>query len=166
MRALVLCASAWIAGCGGAESTAEPPSRAPNGSHALNLAFADRPAARAADGSGDAAARELGPVPGTGSPELVAPVTLAPVAPTPPQGRGRAGGRRIDLDVHDADVAEVCRLLADVGHVNVVVGDGVAGKVTARLRAVPWDVALGAILESKGLTMRREGDVIVVMAGH
>jgi type IV pilus assembly protein PilQ len=66
--------------------------------------------------------------------------------------------------VHDADIREVCRLLADVGHVNLVVADGVSGSVTVRFRHVPWDEALDAILASKGLVARRMGSVVIVSA--
>lgn len=62
-------------------------------------------------------------------------------------------GARIDLDVVDADLHNVFRLLADAGGVNVVVADDVAGKVTLRLRAVPWDQALHVIARSKRLAV-------------
>jgi type IV pilus assembly protein PilQ len=48
-------------------------------------------------------------------------------------------GAPLDLDVKDADIKDVFRLLADVGKVNLVVSDAVAGKVTLRLKRVPWD---------------------------
>ena len=39
---------------------------------------------------------------------------------------GRYNGRRIDLDLKDADIHNILRLLADVGHVNIVTADDVA----------------------------------------
>jgi type IV pilus assembly protein PilQ len=78
-------------------------------------------------------------------------------APPAPQGHGRL----IDLDVRDADIQEVFRLLADVGHVNLVVADEVHGNVTVVLKRVPWDQALDVIAEAKGLRVVH-GDVIVV----
>jgi type IV pilus assembly protein PilQ len=71
-------------------------------------------------------------------------------------------GRPIDLDVRGASVADVCRLLADVGHVSIVVADDVRGTVTVKLHHVPWESALTAILEAKGLASVRRDDVIVV----
>jgi type IV pilus assembly protein PilQ len=68
----------------------------------------------------------------------------------------------IDLDVHDADIHDVCRLLADVGHANIVVSDDVHGMVTVRMRRVPWDEALEAIAMSKGLRIVRVDAVLVV----
>ena len=73
-------------------------------------------------------------------------------------------GRRVDIDVKGADVHDVCRLLADVGHVNIVVTDDVQGTVTLKMRAVPWEQALEVILRSKGLYETRDGDVILVSA--
>ncbi len=70
--------------------------------------------------------------------------------------------KRISLDVKDADLHNVVRLLADVGHINIVVPDDVKAKVTIQLRDVPWTEALDAILRSKGLGQERIGDVIEV----
>jgi type IV pilus assembly protein PilQ len=71
-------------------------------------------------------------------------------------------GRRIDLDLKDADIHNVLRLLADVGQVNVVTADNVTGTVTIRMRNVPWDQALDVVLQSKGLGMIRAGNMIRV----
>jgi hypothetical protein len=76
----------------------------------------------------------------------------------------RPRGRTIDLDVRGADIQDVCRLLADVGHVNIVVSDDVHGTVTVKMHDVPWDQALQAILLSKGLRTVEEANVIVVQA--
>lgn len=73
-------------------------------------------------------------------------------------------GRPIDLDLKDADIGNVCRLLADVGKVNIVLGDGVQGSVTLSMKRVPWDQALAAVIEAKGLRAEREGNVILVFA--
>ena len=66
------------------------------------------------------------------------------------QARGFTG-RRIDLDLKDADIHNVLRLIGDVSRRNIVVADDVGGTVTIRLRNVPWDQALAVILQSKGL---------------
>lgn len=74
----------------------------------------------------------------------------------------RFNGRRIDLDLKDADVHNVLRLLADVGRVNIVTADNVSGSVTIRMRNVPWDQALETVLQAKGLGMVRRGNMIRV----
>jgi type IV pilus assembly protein PilQ len=78
------------------------------------------------------------------------------------QARGRFAGRRIDLDLKDADIHNLLRLLAEVGRVNIVVADNVQGAVTIRMRNVPWDQALDVVLQSKGLGMVRQGNMIRV----
>jgi type IV pilus assembly protein PilQ len=74
----------------------------------------------------------------------------------------RFSGRRIDLDFKDADIHNILRLLAEVGGVNIVTTDDVAGSVTIRMRNVPWDQALDVILQAKGLGMVRQGNLIRV----
>lgn len=78
------------------------------------------------------------------------------------QGTGRFNGRRIDLDLKDADIHNILRLLADVGRVNIVTADDVSGNVTIRMRNVPWDQALDVVLQAKGLGMVRSGNLIRV----
>ncbi len=80
------------------------------------------------------------------------------------QNRGTQGfrGRRIDLDLKDADIHNVLRLLADVGRVNIVTADDVKGSVTIRMRNVPWDQALDVVLQAKGLGQERRGNMIRV----
>lgn len=78
------------------------------------------------------------------------------------QQRRRYSGRRIDLDLKDADVHNVLRLLADVGRVNIVTADNVTGSVTIRMRNVPWDQALDVVLQAKKLGMVRQGNMIRV----
>ena len=71
-------------------------------------------------------------------------------------------GRRIDLDLKDADIHNVLRLLADVGRVNIITADNVSGSVTIRMRDVPWDRALDVVLQAKALGMTHEANVIRV----
>jgi type IV pilus assembly protein PilQ len=80
---------------------------------------------------------------------------------TPKQAR-RYTGRRIDLDLKDADIHNVLRLISDVGRVNIVTADNVDGTVTIRMRNVPWDLALDTVLQAKGLGLVRRGNIIRV----
>lgn len=79
--------------------------------------------------------------------------------------RARYTGTRIDLDLKSADIRDVCRLLADVGKVNIVVSDDVQGSVTVKMKSVPWDQALDVILQSKGFSAERDGRMILVTRG-
>jgi type IV pilus assembly protein PilQ len=76
----------------------------------------------------------------------------------------RAGytGRRMDLDLKDADIHNVLRLLADIGRVNIITADNVSGSVTIKMRNVPWDQALDVVLQAKSLGMVRQGNMIRV----
>src|SRR5207244_7831932 len=74
----------------------------------------------------------------------------------------RYTGRRISLDLKDADIQNVLRLLADVSKLNIVAADDVKGRVTIKLKNVPWDQALDIILRSKQLDKTRSGNIIRV----
>ena len=74
----------------------------------------------------------------------------------------RYTGGRVDLDLKEADIHNVLRLLADVGRVNIVAADNVSGEVTLRLRNVPWDQALDVVLQSKNLGRVWQGNMIRV----
>jgi type IV pilus assembly protein PilQ len=77
-------------------------------------------------------------------------------------GQARYTGRRINIDLKDADIHNVLRLLADTGHVNVVTADDVGGTITIRMVNVPWDQVLDVVLQAKGLGMVRTGNLIRV----
>lgn len=72
-------------------------------------------------------------------------------------------GATIDLDLKQADIRDVFRLLSDVGHVNLVVGDAVQGKVTLRLKKVPWDAAACTIAAVHELVITIEDNILLVM---
>jgi type IV pilus assembly protein PilQ len=76
--------------------------------------------------------------------------------------QNRYTGRRINIDLKDADIHNVLRLLADTGHVNVVTADDVGGTITIRMVNVPWDQVLDVVLQAKGLGMVRTGNLIRV----
>jgi len=71
-------------------------------------------------------------------------------------------GERLSLNFQDIEVRSVLQLIADFTSKNLVASDSVTGKVTLRLKNVPWDQALEIILKSKGLGKRESGNVIMV----
>lgn len=71
-------------------------------------------------------------------------------------------GERLSLNFQDIEVRAVLQLLADFTDLNFVTSDTVGGSLTLRLRNVPWDQALDIILKTKGLAMRRTGNVLLV----
>ncbi len=74
----------------------------------------------------------------------------------------RFTGERLSLNFQDIATRAVLQLLADTGGVNMVVSDSVQSSITLQLRDVPWDQVLDIILTTKGLDMRRNGNVIIV----
>jgi len=71
-------------------------------------------------------------------------------------------GEKLSLNFQDIEVRSVLQLLADFTELNIVVSDSVQGKVTLRLKNVPWDQALDIILQSKALAQRKDGNVIMI----
>lgn len=67
---------------------------------------------------------------------------------------------RISLNFQNIDVRALLQLLADFSGYNILVSDSVSGTISLKLNNVPWDQALQIILNSKGLGMRRDGNVI------
>jgi len=71
-------------------------------------------------------------------------------------------GEELSLNFQDIEIRSVLQLLADFTDLNIVVSDTVEGKLTLRLKNVPWDQALDIILRTKGLDKRRSGNVVMV----
>jgi len=71
-------------------------------------------------------------------------------------------GDKLTLNFQDIEVRAVLQLIADFTGLNMVTSDTVKGNVTLRLKNVPWDQALDLILQTKGLDMRKAGNVIMV----
>ncbi len=71
-------------------------------------------------------------------------------------------GERLSLNFQDIEVRSVLQLLADFTNLNIVVSDTVTGKLTLRLKNVPWDQALDIILKTKSLGKRDNGNVLLV----
>jgi type IV pilus assembly protein PilQ len=93
---------------------------------------------------------------------MVEPDQANAFLPTMAGQQQRYTGHRVDIELKDASVHEVLRLLADIGHVNIVTADNVTGTITIRMRNVPWDQALETVLQAKGLGMVRQGNMIRV----
>ncbi len=93
-------------------------------------------------------------------------VELKPVHPNPTQlfpGQGKGyHGQRLSLNFQNVDVRSLLQVIADFTNLNIITSDSVHGTITLRLKDVPWDQALDIILQSKGLGMRKNGNVILV----
>jgi type IV pilus assembly protein PilQ len=71
-------------------------------------------------------------------------------------------GERLTLNFQDIETRAALQVIADFSGLNIVVSDTVMGSVTLRLQSVPWDQALDIVMTTKGLDMRRNGNVIIV----
>lgn len=72
-------------------------------------------------------------------------------------------GSPVSLQVRDADVADVLRLIGEASGFNIIVGDGVKGKVTLSLIDVPWDQALDVVLHTLHLGAERSHNILRVV---
>ncbi len=88
-------------------------------------------------------------------------LSLSLAATARPPGH-RYTGKKITIDLQNADIGNVLRLIGDVSGKNIVFGDDIKGKVTIKLADVPWDQALEVILRTKGFGSQRDGDIIFI----
>ncbi len=71
-------------------------------------------------------------------------------------------GKRLSLNFQDIKVRAVLQLLADFTDINLVTSGTVRGRITLRLRNVPWDQVLDIILKTHGLSKRVKGSVMLI----
>ena len=71
-------------------------------------------------------------------------------------------GDLLDLNFQDIEVRDVLELIADFKSLNLVASDSVQGTITLNLNKVPWDQALDIIMRSKGLDMRKQGNILLI----
>ena len=92
----------------------------------------------------------------------------APPAPRPrpradpSDGTADAAEPRVSLDFRDADLRDVFRVLSEVSGLDFVLQPGVSGRVSLRLREIPWNRALELVLRSQGLGHVLEDGVLRV----
>jgi type IV pilus assembly protein PilQ len=71
-------------------------------------------------------------------------------------------GEKLSLNFQNIEVRSVLQVIADFTGLNIIASDTVTGNLTLRLKDVPWDQAMDIIMQNKGLTMRKSGNVIMV----
>lgn len=90
----------------------------------------------------------------------VKPLTLADLESAEQAFRFR--GEKLSLNFQDIEIRSVLQLIADFTDLNLVASDTVAGRITLRLKNVPWDQALEIIMKTKGLDKRLVGNVLMI----
>jgi type IV pilus assembly protein PilQ len=76
--------------------------------------------------------------------------------------RGGYKGDKLSLNFQDVAVRSVLQVIGDFTGLNIVVSDTVVGNLTLRLRDVPWDQALDLVMQTRGLDMRKNGNVVFI----
>ncbi len=133
-------------------------------------------------------ARALAPLPSVGSgfqalPSLTAATTLPAATPAqapepeaarqePAQGRYASRtladdtvkytGSKITIDLQNTDIREFLRILADTGHLNLVMDPDVQGNYGFRFTDTPWDQVLDVVLKNAGLGKEIQNGVLRV----
>ena len=74
--------------------------------------------------------------------------------------RGGYTGEKLSLNFQNVEVRSLLNVIADFTDLNIITSDTVGGNLTLRLKDVPWDQALEIILQTRGLDMRKNGNVI------
>jgi len=92
--------------------------------------------------------------------QFVVEVKAMAADPSRAAQRGRYTGEKLSLNFQNVEVRAVLNVIADFTDLNVITSDTVAGSITLRLKDVPWDQALEIILQTRGLDMRKSGNVI------
>ena len=59
--------------------------------------------------------------------------------------------QQVSLNLKSVDFRDAMKLLAEIGDVNILVGDEVSGTVTAKIIDVSWEVAFKTLLDMKTL---------------
>ncbi|TCV82202.1 type IV pilus secretin PilQ [Sulfurirhabdus autotrophica] len=76
--------------------------------------------------------------------------------------KSKYSGEKLSLNFQNVEIRSVLQVIADFTGLNIITSDTVSGNLTLRLKDVPWDQALDIILQSKGLSMRKNGNVILI----
>jgi type IV pilus assembly protein PilQ len=75
-------------------------------------------------------------------------------------GGSKFSGRKISIDLQDADLINVMRLFAEVANLNIILSPEVKGRVTVRMVNIPWDQAMDIILKMNGLGYVLEDNIL------
>lgn len=71
-------------------------------------------------------------------------------------------GAPMSMNFQNIEARVALQIVADFTGLNIVTSDSVTGALTLRLHQVPWDQVLDIMAQSKGLSVRRQGNVVWV----
>ncbi len=79
------------------------------------------------------------------------------------QGPNKAyNGDKLSLNFQNVEIRSVLQVIADFTGLNIIAADNVTGNINLRLKDVPWDQALDIILQTRNLSMKRQGNVVLI----
>lgn len=84
-------------------------------------------------------------------------------APAPSPSPASSSSGLISLNVKDAEIHEVLSSFSKRFNIPIIAGPEVKGRVTVLIADVPWETALGQVLDACNLSYVEEGDVIRVV---
>lgn len=71
-------------------------------------------------------------------------------------------GKRISIETDDMELRDIFKLVSEEAGVNLVLADDIRGKMSLKLKSVPWDQALVMIMKAKKLGYSRSGSILRV----
>ncbi|MCK6510748.1 type IV pilus secretin PilQ [Myxococcota bacterium] len=83
---------------------------------------------------------------------------LATLARQRPQKRYT--GRRISMYFRKTEIHNLLNLFAEISGLNIITSDAVKGRVSLKLRNVPWDQAFDIVLKTLKLGQEKEGNIL------
>lgn len=69
-------------------------------------------------------------------------------------------GKKISIEIIDGELRDVINFISEESGVNLVLSDEVKGKISVKLRQIPWDQALVVIMQTKQLGYIRQGNIL------
>jgi type IV pilus assembly protein PilQ len=71
-------------------------------------------------------------------------------------------GAPMSMNFQNIEVRTALQILADFTGLNIITSDSVTGSLTLKLHKVPWDQVLDIVAQARGLSVRKQGNVIWV----
>lgn len=75
-------------------------------------------------------------------------------------GNQKYYGKKISIETNNLEIKEAIKFIAEESGTNLLMDEGLEGKISLKLRQVPWDQALILILKAKKLGYVRQGNVL------
>jgi type IV pilus assembly protein PilQ len=69
-------------------------------------------------------------------------------------------GEKISIDLQNASVEQVLRLISEISGYNLILDDDISGNISLKLVDIPWDQALDLVLLQKSLGMVIKGNIM------